>query len=295
MSRYRFIAAEKAHHAVATLCRVLGVSKSGFYAWQQRPASVRARTDAGLTGRIERIHQQSQGTYGAPRVHAELRAAGVRCGRKRVARLMHAAGLAGCRPRRFCRTTRADPAAPPAPDRVQRAFAPAVVGAPNRLWVADITYVATAEGWLYLAVVLDAFSRMVVGWAMATHLRTELVVDALGMAVQQRRPAAGLIHHSDRGCQYTALAFGQQLQAAGLLASMGAVGTCYDNAVAESFFATLKTELVYRQPWPSRQAARTAIFTFIETFYNRQRRHSTLGYLSPTAFEHQHHTQEHAA
>jgi transposase InsO family protein len=161
--------------------------------------------------------------------------------------------------------------------------------------VADITYVATAEGWLYLAVVLDAFSRMVVGWAMATHLRTELVVDALGMAVQQRRPAAGLIHHSDRGCQYTALAFGQQLQAAGLLASMGAVGTCYDNAVAESFFATLKTELVYRQPWPSRQAARTAIFTFIETFYNRQRRHSTLGYLSPTAFEHQHHTQEHAA
>ena len=295
MTRFRFIAAQKASHPVATLCRVLGVSPSGSYAWHRRPVSVRARADTALRERIQAIHQHSRGTYGSPRVHAELRASGVRCARKRVARLMRTADMAGCRPRRFRRTTRADATAVPAPDRVQRAFAPAAIGAPDRLWVADITYVATQEGWLYLAVILDVFSRMVVGWSMATHLRTELVLDALGMAVRRRRPAPGLIHHSDRGCQYTALAFGQQLQAAGLLASMGAAGTCYDNAVAESFFATLKTELLYRHTWPSRQAARTAIFAYIETFYNRQRRHSTLGYLSPAAYETLHHQETPAA
>jgi transposase InsO family protein len=183
------------------------------------------------------------------------------------------------------RTTTPDRHATPAPDRVERAFTPAQVGAPDRLWVADISYVATLEGWLYLAVVLDAFSRRVVGWAMADHLRTELVLDALTRAIRHRRPAAGLIHHSDRGCQYASLAFGQQLREAGVLPSMGSVGDCYDNAVAESFFATLKVELLHRQVWPTRAAAQLAIFEYVEGWYNRQRRHSTLAYATPAQYE----------
>jgi putative transposase len=212
----------------------------------------------------------------------------LRCGRKRVARLMRQAGLVGCHRRgRRPRTTTRDRQATPAPDRVARRFAPEQIGAPNRLWVADITYVPTEEGWLYLATVLDAFSRHCSGWAMADHLRTELVLDAIDLAIARRRPAtdAGLVHHSDQGCQYTALAFSQRLQAAGIVPSMGSVGDCYDNAVAESFFATLKGELLDRQTWPTRAAARSAIFAYIEGWYNRRRRHSTLGYLSPAAFE----------
>lgn len=283
MNRFRFIAAEKARHRVAMLCRVLGVSRAGYYAWRGRPPSARARADGELTGRIRQIHATSRGTYGSPRVHAELRAAGVCCGRRRVARLMRAAGLVGCpRRRRQPRTTIAAPPAARAPDLVQRAFRPP---APDRLWVADITYIRTGEGWLYLAVVLDADSRRVVGWAMADHLRTELVLNALDMALRRRRPPAGLVHHSDHGTQYAALGFGRRLRQAGLVASMGTVGDSYDNAVAESFFATLKGELVDRQPWPSRARARLAIFEYVECWYNRRRRHSTLNYRTPADYE----------
>jgi putative transposase len=286
VSCYQFIAEAEAHHPVALSCRVLGISRAGFYAWRERPPSARARADAELTAVIHRLHAESRGVYGSPRIHAELRATGRRHGRKRVARLMRQAGLAGChRRRRRPRTTVADPAAAPAPNRVQRAFNPL---APDRLWLADITYLPTQEGWLYLAAVLDAFSRRVVGWAMADHLRTELVLDALDLALATRRPAAGLVHHSDRGCQYTSLAFGRRLAESGLVPSMSRTGNCFDNAVAESFFATLKRELVDRPdraPWPDRAAARLALFDFIEVFYNRRRRHSTLRYLSPVAYE----------
>jgi putative transposase len=296
VSRFRFIAAVAAAHPVALSCRVLGVSRAGFYAWRRRPPSARARADAALTELIHAIHQQNRGTYGSPRVHAELRATGRRHGRKRVARLMRQAGLAGCARRRHRpRTTVADPAAAPAPNLVQRAFTPA---APDQLWLADITYIPTTEGWLYLAAVLDAYSRRVVGWAMADHLRTELVLDALDLALATRRPAPGLVHHSDRGCQYTSLAFGRRLQAAGLVPSMSRTGNCWDNAVAESFFATLKRELVDRPdraPWPTRAAARQALFEYVEVFYNRRRRHSTLRYRSPAAYEAAHRAAPHAA
>ena len=286
MTCYRFIAAHAARHPVALSCRVLGVARSGYYAWRGRAPSARARADDRLRERIRVIHQTSRGTYGSPRVHAELRAAGERCGRRRVARLMREVGLRGCHGRRRrVRTTTRDRQATPAPDRVRRAFAPPALGGPDRLGVADISYVATLDGWLYLAVVLDAFSRRVVGWAIADRLRTELVIDALVMALRHRKPKAGLIHHSDHGCQYTALAFGQRLQENGLVPSMGSVGDCFDNAVAESFFATLKVELLHRQVWPTRAAARLAIFEFIEVWYNRRRRHSTLGYATPTDYE----------
>jgi putative transposase len=234
-----------------------------------------------LQERIVTIHTASRATYGAPRIHAELRAQGERCSRKRVARLMRLAGVAGCHRRRF-RTTRRDPARPRAPDLLQRAF---VAAAPNQVWVADLTYVSTRQGFLFLAVVLDACSRRIVGWSMATHLRTALVVAALDMAVQHRRPAAGVIHHSDHGSQYTAQAFQDHCRAVGIRSSMGSVGDCYDNAMAESFFATLECELLSRSSFPTHADARAALFDFIEVFYNRRRRHSALGYLSPESFE----------
>ena len=283
MSRYRFIAAEKALHPVAALCRVLGVARSGFYAWERRAPSARARADGALAARVRIIHDRSRCTYGAPRVHAELRATGTRVGRRRVARLMRLAGLAGRAPRRSRRTT--VPATAPAsapPDLVRRDFRP---GAPDRLWVADITYVRTWEGWLYLAVILDAYSRRVVGWALADHLRTELATDALAMALASRHPAQGLVHHSDRGGQYLSATYLGRLAAAGTRPSVGRPGTCWDNAVAESFFATLKTELLHRAAWPTRRQARSAIFAYIQGFYNPRRRHSTLGYLSPAEYE----------
>jgi putative transposase len=289
VSRYRFIVAEKEHHPVARLCRVLRVSTSGFYAWWGRPPSARAVADAALTATIRAIHAGSRGTYGAPRVHAELADAhGVRCGRKRVARLMRAAGLAGVCRRRSVRTTRRDEAAAVSDDLVKRAFA---APAPNRLWVADITYLPTWQGFLYLAVVLDACSRRVVGWSMADHLRAELVVDALDMALWSRRPAAGLVHHSDHGAQYTGLAFGRRCREAGIAVSMGSVGDCFDNALAESFFATLECELVVRSRWRTRDEARMAVFDFIEAFYNPRRRHSALAYLSPAEYEWRHHPE----
>ena len=260
MSRYRFIAEEKAYHSVVLLCRVLGVAKSAFYAWQQQRMSARAQADERLTDEIKDIFDTSRCTYGAPRVHAELRNRGKRVGRKRVARLMRKSGLVGRTPRRFRRTTIPDPSAQ-AQDLVQRQFDPSE---PNQLWLSDITYIRTWQGWLYLAVFLDAYSRKVVGWALADHLRTELVTSALQMALNSRRPPAGLICHSDRGSQYTSAAYRDQLDQHGLQHSIGRPGTCWDNSVAESFFATLKNELIYLHVWPTRQSARSAIFTFIE-------------------------------
>jgi putative transposase len=286
VSCYRLIDQEKAHHTVSRLARVLGVARAGYYAWARRPLSQRAVADQALTERIQEIHARSRATYGAPRVHAELRLGlDIRVGRKRVARLMRAAGLQGCHRRRGRGLTRRDPQATPAPDLVEQNFTPP---GPDRLWVADITQQRTGEGWLYMAVVLDCFSRRIVGWSMAEHLRTELVLDALDMAIAQRQPGAGLVHHSDHGCQYTSLTFGRRLQQAGLVASMGTIGDALDNAVAESFFATLECELLERYDWPTRQALRTAVFDFIEVFYNRRRRHSTLDYRTPFDYERQH-------
>ena len=266
---------------MATMCRVLDVSESGYYAWRVRPPSARARRDGELLELILAIHAESRGTYGAPRVQAELRAKGVSVSRKRVARLMHHAGVRGVSRRRFVVTTVRDDASVPAPDLVQRDFEAA---GPNQLWVADITYVPTWAGFLYLAVVLDAWSRRVVGWAMATHLRTELVLDALEMAVRQRQPR-GVIHHSDHGCQYTSIAFGKRCREAGVRPSMGSVGDAYDNALCESFFATLECELLDRRRFATQAEARMAVFDFIEGFYNPRRRHSALGYLSPLDYE----------
>ena len=286
MNTYRFIADQAARHAVRLLCRVVGVSRSGYCAWRTRPAAARARADEALTEQSRQIHARSRQTYGSIRVRAVLRERGEMVGRRRVARLMRRAGLRGVHgQRRRVRTTVADPRVTPAPDRVARAFAPAAIGAPNRLWLADISSIPTREGWRYLAIVLDGFSRRVVGWAMADQLQTELILAALRLALQRRRPTAGLIHHRDRGCQYTSLAFGQHLSAAGLVPSTGSGGDCYDNAVAESFFASRKVKLVDRHDWPTRAAARVAIFAYIEVWYNRQRLHSTLGYLSPVQFE----------
>jgi putative transposase len=263
------------------MCRVLAVSASGYYAWRQRPPSTRARADVELGTRIRAIHQYSRGTYGAPRIHQELRAAEIRVGCKRVARLMKAASLRGASRRQWVITTVRDRHARPAPDLVERNF---TASAPNCVWVADITYIPTWAGFLYLAVVLDVFSRRIVGWAMATHLRTELVLAALNMAIGQRRPAA-VIHHSDQGSQYTALAFGQRCKAAGVRPSMGSVGDCFDNAMCESFFATLECELLDRRHFKTQIEARTAIFEFIEGWYNPRRRHSAIGYLSPIDYE----------
>jgi putative transposase len=261
---------------------MLGVSRSGYYAWSNRPPSERARFDAVLLEKIETIHRNSRATYGAPRVHAELGAIGIRCSRKRVARLMRRAKLRGCLRGRKMRTTHRVALQQAAPDLVGRNFA---AEEPDRLWVADITYVRSGEGFVYLAFILDACTRRVVGWSMATHLRTQIVVDALQMAIARRKPAPGLVHHSDRGVQYTSLSFGKRLEDGGLLPSMGQVGSAYDNALAESFLATLKTELLYRSNWPTRQMVKTAIFEYIEGFYNTRRRHSSLGHLSPAEFE----------
>jgi len=273
--------AHQAVQRIATMTRVLGVSPSGYYAWRKRPLSQRARTDVELTAHIHAAHRESRGTYGAPRIHADLAAQGIHVGCKRVARLMRCAGLQGVSRRTQCRTTVRDATARPAPDLVDRQFTAA---GPDRLWVADITYVPTGAGFLYLAVVVDAWSRRVIGWAMASHLRTELVVAALDMALAQRRPA-DVIHHSDHGCQYTSFAFGYRCRDAGVRPSMGSVGDAYDNALCESFFATLECELLDRSRFPTHADARLAVFDFIEGWYNPRRRHSALAYLSPIIFE----------
>lgn len=274
------MSANLANFPINTMCRVLGVSPSGFHAWRTRAPSARATRDADLTERIGDIHAASHGTYGAPRIHAELRARDVRIGRKRVARLMKAAGVAGVSRRKFTVTTQRD-GCRPAPDLVDRTF---TADAPNVLWVADITYIPTWAGFLYLAVVLDVFSRKIVGWSMATTLHVDVVLAAMNMALAQRRPT-DVIHHSDQGSQYTSFAFGKRCREAGVRPSMGSVGDAYDNAMAESFFATLECELIDRRTFRSHAEARMATFRFIEGFYNPRRRHSSLGYLSPVDFE----------
>jgi putative transposase len=280
---FGFIAAKKAEHSIQMMCRVLGVSRSGFHAWATREPSKRALADQRLTEQIVAIHAANRGVYGSPRIHAELRLEhGIRIGRKRVERLMRIAGLSGLIARRRGRTTIRVPGVRVAEDLVDRAFA---ARAPNRVWVADITYLRTWEGWLYLIAVQDLYSRRIVGWSMADHMRTELVTDALQMALTARRPAHGLVWHSDQGSQFVSLAFGQQARAAGIAQSMGSRGDCFDNAVAESFFATLKKELIHRRAWPTRAELRTEVFDYIETFYNRRRRHSTLGHRSPADYE----------
>jgi putative transposase len=271
-------------HRIATICRVLGVSPGGYYARRKRPPSLRARTDFELSARIAAIHHRSRATYGAPRIHAELAAQGIRLGCKRVARLMRVAGLRGASRRNWIITTVRDRDARPAPDLVERNFTAA---GPNRLWVADITYIPTWAGFLYLAVVLDAFSRKIVGWAMETYLRAELVLKALDMALDQRRPS-GVIHHSDQGSQYTSLAFGKRCREAGVRPSMGSVGDCFDNAMCESFFATLECELLNRRHFKTQVEARMAVFDFLEGWYNPHRRHSALDYLSPIDYERSH-------
>ena len=278
--------ANQAAYPVATMCRLLGVSTSGFYAWRDRAPSARAQADTQLLVQIRQIHERSRETYGRPRVHAELTEQGVRVSPKRVSRLMRAAGLQGVSRRKGIYTTVRDANARPAPDLVQRCFA---AERPDQLWVADSTYVPTWAGFLYLAVVIDAFSRRVVGWAMQTHLRSELVLQALEMAYAQRRPGE-VIHHSDQGTQYTSIAFGTRCREMGVRPSMGSVGDCFDNAMAESFFATLECELIDRRRFKSQAEAEIAVFDFIEGWYNPQRRHSSLGFLSPMKYEQRHAT-----
>jgi putative transposase len=274
----------QAAHSITTMCRVLEVSASGYHAWQTRHPNRRTTEDAWLLEQIRAFHQASRGTYGTPRIHRDLRAAGVRVGRKRVARLLKQAGLRGVSRRKWPPTTIRAAHARPAPDLVQRHFA---ATGPNQLWVADITYIPTSSGTLFLAVVLDVWSRRVIGWAMETHLRTELVLAALNMAIEQRRPQ-GVIHHSDQGCQYTAVGFGLRCREAGVRPSMGSVGDCYDNALCESFFATLECELLDRMTFRTPKEGRIAVFDFIEGWYNPHRRHSALEYDSPLVFERRH-------
>jgi putative transposase len=283
VSSYRLIEAEKTSFPIQLMCRMLGVWRSGYYDWRDRPPSRRSREDTALTEKVREIHRRSRETYGSPRVHAELRALGTRCGRKRVERLMQEAGLRGCVRGRRKRTTRRSGRAIVAKDLLQRSFAATQI---DKVWVADITYVATrGEGFLYLAFILDVHSRRIVGWAMENHLRTEIVVNALQMAIWRRKPAPGLVHHSDQGVQYTALSFSERLREVGITPSMGRTGSALDNAMAESFVSTLKAELVSRMEFPTRQAAKTAIFEYLETFYNTRRLHSSLGYRSPADFE----------
>jgi putative transposase len=270
------------------MCRVLEVSRSGYYAWLRQSPSMWVQRDAELKERIARIHRRSRGTYGRPRIHAELKDEGEKVSAKRIARLMKECGLRGASRRRRVSTTWRDQVSLPAPDLVDRNFA---ASQPDRLWVADITHIPTASGFLYLAIVLDAWSRRVVGWAMAKHLRTELVLDALNMAVAQRRPQS-VIHHSDQGCQYTSLAFGLRCQEAGVRPSMGSVGDCYDNALGESFFATLECELLDQHRFCTPDQARLSVFEFIEGWYNPHRRHSALGQISPVRFEELHWPKE---
>jgi putative transposase len=281
--------ANQAELAVHTMCRVLNVSASGYYAWRNRPLGQRALADAVLTERIRAIHAESDATYGMPRVREELMEQGTRISRKHIARLMRRAGLRGVSRRRgFVVTTRRDEAQQAAPDLVRRQF---LASGPNQLWVADMTYVPTWAGFIFLAIVLDVWSRRVVGWAIGEQMTADLVLAALNMALQRRRPDRGVIHHSDQGSQYTSIAFGERCQKMGVRPSMGTVGDAYDNAMAESFFATLECELIDRRSWRTKTEARLALFTYIEGWYNPRRRHSALGYRSPENFERSHREQ----
>jgi transposase InsO family protein len=289
--RFAFIQVHARQHAVTTMCRVLRVSKAGYYAWVKRAPSARTTADEQLAERIRAVHRASRRTYGSPRVHAELQAQGRRHGRKRIARIMRTQGIRAKARRRFRVTTDSKHAHPIAPNTLARQFAVEQVAASDRVWVGDITYLFTREGWLYLAVVLDLGSRRVIGWAMRHTLEGALTEDALTMALTGRRPGPGVLHHTDRGSQYAAGDYRALLTTHGMACSMSRVGDCWDNAVAESFFATLKRELADDADWATRDDARTAVFEYIEVWYNRQRRHSSLDYLSPVAYELRHEAQ----
>jgi len=279
-----FIEAEKtAGHSVQRTCGLFEVSKSAYYQRRDGVPSARAITDAELTEQIQAVHAESKGTYGSPRIHRELGHRGVTCGRRRVTRLMWMAGLEGRCKKRWRKTTVADPEAEAAKDLIQRQFGPCAEM--DRRYVGDITYIATWEGWAYLATVIDLASRKVVGWSLADHMRTELVEDALTMAFATRSPAKGVVFHSDRGCQYTSRDFSDLARSNGVVLSVGRKGECWDNAVAESFFATIKRELIDARSWPTRAGLHRAVFEYIEGWYNTRRLHSTLGYLSPAQYE----------
>ena len=280
--KFAFIEAKEVAFPVGTMCRVLGVSSSGFYAWKKRPASSRETADAQLAVDIVAAHKRGRRAYGSPRVHRELRAQGVRVGRKRIERLMRKHGIQGRRKRRFRKTTDSNHPLPIAPNVLERKFE---VDAPNKAWVTDVTCVWTDEGWLYLAAILDLFSRRVVGWSVSTTNDTDLALGALRCALKTRKPAAGLVHHSDRGSPYASGDYRDTLEAHGIIASMSRTGDCWDNAVAESFFGTLKAELTEHENYASRATAAASIADYIETFYNLQRRHSFLDYVSPIEFE----------
>lgn len=280
--RYAFIERHRSEHGVEKMCRVLEVARSGYYAWRKRPESDHKKADKRLLEDIKRIHRQGRNAYGSPRVTKQLHAEGVRCGKNRVARLMRAAGLRAVAKRKFKVTTDSRHDYPVAPNLLNRDF---TAERPNQVWVTDITYIPTLEGWLYLAIVMDLYSRQIVGWAMDRMLTKELVIKALRQAIGRRNPPQGLIHHSDRGCQYASLQYQMMLREYGILQSMSRKGDCYDNACAESFFHTLKVELIHRQRYWTRSQARQSVFEYIEVFYNRVRLHSTLGYVSPYQYE----------
>ncbi len=280
--KFDAIEAEKANYPVALMCRVLEVSRSGYYASRGRPESSRTKANRELAAKIHEVYDASRRTYGSPRVYAELRVEGLEVGRHRVARLMRREGLVARKKRRFRVTTQSNHCEPVARNILARNFD---VKEPNRVWAGDITYLPTADGWLYLAILLDLCSRAVVGWAMSEELDAGVALAALRMALERRRPAAGLVHHSDRGVQYASESYRTALAANGLIPSMSRKGNCWDNAPAESFFGTLKVELVDDRIFPSRTVARTEVFEYLEVFYNRTRRHSALGYVSPTEFE----------
>ena len=297
MTRFAFVDREKALYDVTVLCSLMKVSRSGFYAWAARPKSARALADEVLTVQIRAAFEANRKVYGSPRIHRELADDDVHVGRKRIARLMKAADIVGChRRKRSYSITRQDPKVEAAPDLVDRKF---VATEPNQLWVADVTYVPTVQGWLYLACVTDVFSRMVLGWSMASHRKTDLVVDAVTMAVHRRGgPVPGVIHHSDRGGEYSSHQLERELRRHGAMASMGSVADCYDNALAESLFATLECELFDQQPggrFETRREAKLAVFEYLEAFYNPRRRHSSLGQISPAAFEARHTDERPAA
>jgi putative transposase len=280
--RYQFIGDHRTEHRLGHLCAALEVSRSGYYAWRSRPESARTHANRALTDRIRQLHTQTHERYGAVKVWQALRAAGLRCGRHRVARLRRLQGLLARRVRRFRALVEHHQFAPPAPNRLQQVF---VAPAANRIWAGDLTAIATRAGWLYLAVILDLYSRRVIGWAMSGKPDQQVALRALQMALHQRRPAPGLIHHTDQGALYTSVAYRQLVDRAGLLASMSRKGNCYDNAVVESFFSTLKNELVHDRDYQTREEARLEVFAFMEGFYNRQRLHQSLGYVSPEQFE----------
>lgn len=280
--RYQFIDTQRPFHRLVCLCAVLRVSRSGYYAWRTRPPSARQQANAGLLLRMRQLHAHTRERYGAVKLWHALQTAGVACGRHRVARLRRVHGLIAQRTRRFRLVVERHQFAPPAPNHVCRVF---TAPAPNRLWAGDLTAIATRAGWLYLAVLLDLYSRRVIGWAMSATPDKQVAVAALQMAVAQRQPAPGVIHHSDQGALYTSGAYQQVLAQTGLVASMSRKGNCYDNAVVESFFSTLKNELVHDRDYHTREEARAEVFEFIEVFYNRQRLHQTLGYVSPVQFE----------